>query len=211
MEKDKRQKLLDAAINEFNERGYNEASLNRILKETGISKGSFYHRFKNKSELYLYIFEELKKMDYEIFGKLLGEQSLEPGRLNIFDLLKLTTDAGLELCLSRPDYYIFYKRALNESVEEIRTVLASLNEQYLNQYALPLFINPGIESGQLRSDLSLDFYKSLITDMTRHVMDWVIAEDEKGKVDSKLTAARMNEYLSFLKYGIAGRVEGSCE
>ena len=32
--------------------GYNELTMNRLLKETGLSKGGFYHHFKSKEELF---------------------------------------------------------------------------------------------------------------------------------------------------------------
>lgn len=47
-----KEKILKAALNEFGEKGYANASLNTIC-ESGISKGLIYHNFKNKDELYL--------------------------------------------------------------------------------------------------------------------------------------------------------------
>lgn len=37
--------LQEAAINEFSMKKYEDASLNDILKNAGMSKGSFYHHF----------------------------------------------------------------------------------------------------------------------------------------------------------------------
>jgi len=52
---EKRQELINAAINEFSDKGYDNASLNNILKRTGISKGTFYYHFANKEDLYFYL------------------------------------------------------------------------------------------------------------------------------------------------------------
>jgi len=52
---EKRQELIDAAIKEFGEKGYENASLNNILKEARISKGTFYYHFDNKEDLYMYL------------------------------------------------------------------------------------------------------------------------------------------------------------
>ena len=41
-------KLLEASIDEFAEKGYNDASLNAIIKAAGISKGSLYYYFEDK-------------------------------------------------------------------------------------------------------------------------------------------------------------------
>jgi TetR/AcrR family transcriptional regulator len=48
-----RQRILDAALREFSEKGYDAASMNTICAENGISKGIIYHYFKDKDELYL--------------------------------------------------------------------------------------------------------------------------------------------------------------
>ena len=48
-----RQRILDAAMEEFSRRGYEGASLNTVCAEHGISKGIIYHYFKDKDELYL--------------------------------------------------------------------------------------------------------------------------------------------------------------
>lgn len=48
-----RQRIFDAALREFSEKGYRGASLNTVCAENGISKGIIYHYFKDKDELYL--------------------------------------------------------------------------------------------------------------------------------------------------------------
>lgn len=46
-----REKILLAAFDEIYHRGFQAASLNNILKNTGTTKGALYHHFKNKMEL----------------------------------------------------------------------------------------------------------------------------------------------------------------
>lgn len=48
-----KEKILRAAIEEFGEKGYSDASLNTLLSNNGLSKGMVYHYFTNKDELYL--------------------------------------------------------------------------------------------------------------------------------------------------------------
>ncbi|MFY9262975.1 MAG: TetR/AcrR family transcriptional regulator [Actinomycetaceae bacterium] len=47
----RQRRLLSVAAKEF-DKGYAEASLNKILKEAGFSKSSFYHYYSNKEELF---------------------------------------------------------------------------------------------------------------------------------------------------------------
>ena len=48
-----RQRILEAAMEEFSQKGYEGASLNSVWAKKGISKGIIYHHFKDKDELYL--------------------------------------------------------------------------------------------------------------------------------------------------------------
>lgn len=48
-----RQRILEAARQEFAAKGYDGASLTTLCAENGISKGIIYHYFRDKDELYL--------------------------------------------------------------------------------------------------------------------------------------------------------------
>ena len=58
LSKDKRKRILDAAREEFARVPYEEASINQIIKNAGISRGSFYTYFEDKKDLLRYIFRE---------------------------------------------------------------------------------------------------------------------------------------------------------
>ena len=55
---DTRPVLLDAAAQVFASHGYGGASVDRILREAGLSKGTFYWHFASKEELFLALVEE---------------------------------------------------------------------------------------------------------------------------------------------------------
>jgi AcrR family transcriptional regulator len=47
-----RRRVLEAAAREFATRGFETASLNRVIEAAGISKGSFYYYFDDKADLF---------------------------------------------------------------------------------------------------------------------------------------------------------------
>ncbi len=58
-----RQILLQAAFDEIYLHGFQGTSLDRILKDTGVTKGALYHHFRNKNELgYAVVDEVIKPM-----------------------------------------------------------------------------------------------------------------------------------------------------
>ena len=54
---DRRQSIIKNSITLFGSDGIKKTSLNSILKHSGLSKGFFYHYFKNKDEFVKYLIE----------------------------------------------------------------------------------------------------------------------------------------------------------
>jgi AcrR family transcriptional regulator len=53
-----RRELLDAAAQVFAERGYGAATVEEVIRRAGLSKGTFYWNFTNKSDLFLALVED---------------------------------------------------------------------------------------------------------------------------------------------------------
>lgn len=62
---EKRERIMAAAEREFLENSFEAASINRIIKEAAISRGSFYQYFEDKKDIFLYIVSTHKN---EAFG-----------------------------------------------------------------------------------------------------------------------------------------------
>lgn len=52
---EKRERIMAAAEHEFLENSFEAASINRIIKEAAIPRGSFYQYFEDKKDIFLYI------------------------------------------------------------------------------------------------------------------------------------------------------------
>lgn len=87
LQEDKQNKILDASKKEFREYGFYDASINRIIKEAGISRGSFYQYFDNKEDLFLYITDQFKKVIIELIS-----MKINLKKCDIFDLYLLIFD-----------------------------------------------------------------------------------------------------------------------
>lgn len=72
---EKQEKLLSAAVREFTERPYNEASINRIIREAGIPRGSFYMYFRDKEELFHYLVQESIQELLVVFEEILRSRN----------------------------------------------------------------------------------------------------------------------------------------
>lgn len=87
--KNKQEAIIDASIKEFGRVSFNEVSINQIIHNAGISRGSFYMYFIDKEDLYHYILktyrEKLSKIFEDIILKNNGD--IINTYLNLFDCI----------------------------------------------------------------------------------------------------------------------------
>ena len=92
LDENKRKKIVDAMKKEFSRVSFHEASINKIVEDAGISKGSFWVYFKSKEEAIEYLIdshlEEERQVSKEILQKNNGD--LFAGYIEIFDYLSKT-------------------------------------------------------------------------------------------------------------------------
>ena len=70
---EKKEKIIEAAIEEFIERGYERASINSIIKMADISRGSFYTYFEDKDDILSYIINSFTAKSTEFIINTLKE------------------------------------------------------------------------------------------------------------------------------------------
>lgn len=95
---EKRKKIVDAMKKEFSRVSFHEASVNKIVEEAGISKGSFWVYFESKEEAIEYLIElhleKERKKSKEIFLKNNGD--LFKSYLEIYDYLAKCKESKIE-------------------------------------------------------------------------------------------------------------------
>ena len=67
--KDKRTKIIDAAIEEFVSVDYEKVSINKRIKKAEISRGSFYTYFVDKEDLFMYIVKDYLGFVYSFIAQ----------------------------------------------------------------------------------------------------------------------------------------------
>src|SRR5947209_7475198 len=82
LEPEKRERLLEVAAQEFAQYGFEDASLNRILDRTQMSKGAAYYYFEDKVDLFFtvmqYCNERLNLIDQEVEPAMLSAETFWP-------------------------------------------------------------------------------------------------------------------------------------
>ncbi len=73
------EEIVQAAVEEFLEKGYDGASMDNIARRASLSKGGLYHHFRNKDEVLIFANQKLSVPEEEIFRKVLLHRSMEKG------------------------------------------------------------------------------------------------------------------------------------
>ena len=101
---DKQERVLDAALAEFADQGYHQASLNRMVAQAGIAKGSLYQYFPNKEGIFSYIFQYALKLVRRTLTTV-KEETLEE---NFFVRLEKSLLAGVAFSREHPRIFSLY-------------------------------------------------------------------------------------------------------
>lgn len=140
----KQQRILSAALSEFANEGYAGASVNTIVKRTGISKGSLFNYFTDKHGLFMFVFEHA----LEIVKAYLRRVRDDTASTDLFSRLETSLMAGVAFIRSNPRVYKIYLRVLYESGLPDRNSLIKsirhLSVEYLTEF---------LEAAKLRGEI----------------------------------------------------------
>jgi len=145
---DKQQRILEEAVREFAENGYQKASLNTIVRRVGIAKGSMYQYFQNKESLFFYVFARFTGL-----VKLAVRESVATaGNGDFWGLVREVLWAGIRFLDSCPHYFQIYLKVLFESEVPRREELVAQVRLFSMEFFGPLCVEAG-EKDQLRRDV----------------------------------------------------------
>ena len=146
----KREIIFQAALNEFSENGYQGASINTIIQNIGIAKGSIYQYFGDKKGLFLYIFSSAMELVKNNLRHVRESTKHEP----LSTRLEKTLTAGVHFINENPVVYRLYIKILAESSMPFRDEILSSLRQYSFDYIFSL-LEDAKNKGELKSSTDL--------------------------------------------------------
>jgi TetR/AcrR family transcriptional repressor of nem operon len=146
-----KERILASAKELFHEYGFQQTSVDEILKKSGVTKSNFYYHFKSKEELGLIILQRFITLyESDVLIKTLGNKSLSPsGRLVEFYNSVKTFHINLE----NPRGCPFGNMAIemSGSNENFREKLSAFFNSW--EKIIEECINEGMNTGDFRGDL----------------------------------------------------------
>lgn len=148
MDTEKQNRILNASMKEFAQKGFDLASTNEIVKGAEISKGLLFHYFNNKKDLFLFIYDygvELIKKD--INGKInLAEE-------DFFVRIRELSRIKLAVLNQYPEIFRFLEVAYLETSGVVHNDLDRRKKEQIEEGTATLF--EGIDYSKFREGLDL--------------------------------------------------------
>ena len=141
---ERKTQIINAAEGVFTKKGFDEARMDDIADETGLSKGTLYLYFKSKDDIILAILDRIFQREFRVFEQMDLSTMSATDAINHF-VDNVSRDVKIMLRLM-PIAYEFLALAFRN-----KTVQKSL-KVYVNRYLdiLVPIIQSGIDSGEFR-------------------------------------------------------------
>lgn len=146
-----KQDLLDAALAEFSEKGYQAARLQDIAGRAGATRGAIYHHFKNKADLYKKLIESASEQ-----GNVAVQTAVAEGG-SFADICRRILTITMQMLSD--DLRFRQIMALTLFRTGVSPELAAIEAERLQKAeasiaSIAAYMEYGIGSGEARSDLS---------------------------------------------------------
>lgn len=149
--KDKQDRITEAAVLEFGEKGYSGASINMLVERLGIAKGSIFQYFGDKNGLFLFIFNKTT----ELVKNRLRTIRDDTDDVEVFLRLEKTLREGINFLQDHPLIYRLYLGVLFDSKIPFRDSILFSLRQYSYGY-LRTLLSEAKAKGELRNNLDID-------------------------------------------------------
>ena len=188
LNREKQDRMINAALRIFAENGYRHASTDIIVKEAGISKGLLFHYFTSKMGLFSFLF------DYSIRYMLFEYDRLIPAKeTDYFKIRREMERAKLNVLRSYPYMNEFIEKSLQENqLDVIETIEISKNNylETLDKY------NNQSKRSNLRDDIS----SAQLDNMIRYTVNGLTKDQfQAGAFQPDMLFEQICSYLDTLQ------------
>ena len=146
---DKQERVLNAALVEFADQGYHQASLNRLVAQAGIAKGSLYQYFPNKEGIFRHVFQ----IALNLVRRTLVEVKVTTQDENLFTRLEKSLKAGVRFLKEHPRIFSLYLKIQFDRQLPFREEFLAAVRRHAGEYFDSLIRQARVK-GELRPGIS---------------------------------------------------------
>lgn len=186
---EKQQAILNAGYRVFSQNSYKNSPMSEIADEAGISKFLLFHYFRNKKELYLFLWENCAETTIEFLTRYECYEQKE-----LFESMERGMRAKMEIIRLYPDMGNFTIRAFYEKDPEICAAVQESYHKYFNLKADKVRLNLDPEQFIPGLDISM-MYREMYWASEGYLWEMV----QRGNVDIEEMEMVFTKLIEFWK------------
>lgn len=190
--KDKRNRIIEASIDEFSDNSYEISSINQIVKNSNIAKGSFYQYFENKEDLYKMIIEICGDKKNEYLTRVLNRSEY----MNFYDKLKEIYKAIITFSEDNEKVSNIINHLYRIDDIEFRNELIESSGIASNKFLYDV-VKDGQEEGKIKKSYDAEFISEFLYDISMFII-----EHREGKGILYDSDDMINTIVSILNTGM---------
>ena len=185
----RQQAILNAGYRVFSQNSYKHSPMSEIAAEAGISKSLLFHYFRNKKELYLYLWEKCAQTTIEMLTRCGCYE-----RRELFESMERGVRAKMEIIRQYPDMANFTIRAFYEKDAEISAAIQQSYRRHFNLQADRERVN--LDPAQFIPGLDISMmYRDMYWASEGYLWEMV----QRGSVDMERMERDFTRLISFWK------------
>lgn len=152
---ERRNEILDVANRLFTTKGYTNTTVNDILGEIGIAKGTFYYYFESKEQVLEAINDRFIDLILTRAGSVIASDLPIPGKLlGVFMSMSIRdqVDDSLIKEIHRPENALMHEKMLRSLIDTISPILADI-------------VREGVEAGEFTCPFPLEYMQIVLSAM----------------------------------------------
>ena len=197
LEDEKRERIINAALGEFAQKGYKNASTNEIVNKANISKGLLFHYFNNKKGLFLFLLDYSKDIFVnEFYEKFNMDETDIIKRFRQISILKI------KLIRKYPDMYDFLLSSMTDDSAEIKYELDNVYKNIIDDFYQKLTTN--LDTSVIKNGLDIKRVSEIIIWVMQGFANRELEKlkhnsDKKPEYDIDAAMVDFDEYIELLK------------
>lgn len=166
-----KEKIIEKAIELFEKKGFSTTSIQDIVDELGVTKGSFYYYFSSKEQLLMDIYNEYITNLLDRQTKIIANKTLSP-KEQLIEIIRLLIDDLIE---NGPRARIYFREMRHLSEDHINTI-KKIRKQFRKN--IETVIRTGEKQGVFKDQLPADILAFALLGLTNWSYNWYTPDGE---------------------------------
>lgn len=176
LKKQKQNRVIKAAVNEFAQNGYTKGSITRIVEDAEIAKGSYYQYFEGKKDLFIYLI----KLALEKKDEYLSQELKDDIDQDFFSYWRNFNIANLKFASKNPQLAkISVEQLKLPSIDKIDFLIKGYKEEQKSVFEK--LLKKAIRNNVIRKDIESKYLIDLVYKINYFILEYFFEYKEKKK------------------------------